>query len=219
MSVGVFRRVMGAAAGLYQTYDIMFNPEPFPGGGESRTRQRLGDGITDRGGFCQGLITGGQAWYEGDKGKALEAGSGSASASWLHSGRSAACRHCRYFPWRRNPSLPVPTMHARRRTSFRHGWSLVTGRWRKNRGTSKAFSTGTSRFHAITYKDLLTEAGNRPYKSEMADGLLGIDVTMNDSIRGTTPKNMSCPSTRPSPACGTRLKNLYPRFQRQGLER
>jgi len=65
---------MGVAVGLYSTYDILNNQSLSPEDEALALENAWVTAIPIVGDFAQGLITGGQAYYEGDKGKALEAG-------------------------------------------------------------------------------------------------------------------------------------------------
>ena len=211
MSVGVFDGVMGAAAGLYQTYDIMFNRSLSPEEESLELGNAWVTALPIVGDFAQGLITGGQAWYEGDKGKALEAG------LWV----SIGIMGC--IPGGQLPAviagislatkpLVAGAYDARQAQNLVQAW-VESGDWamaEKPRNLKGLFDRD-GQVHTITYKDLLTEAGNKPYKSEMADGLLGIDVTMNDSIRDYAEKYVM-PQYTALPSMRDGLKNLYPDF-------
>ena len=68
-SVGALDMFVGVAAGLYQTYDILFNRSLSPEDENLELGNAWVTAIPVVGDFAQGFITGGQAWYEGDKGK------------------------------------------------------------------------------------------------------------------------------------------------------
>jgi hypothetical protein len=212
MSVGFFDGVMGAAAGLYQTYDILFNRSLTPEEENLELGNAWVTALPIVGDFAQGLITGGQAWYEGDKGKALEAG------LWI----SIGVMGC--VPGGQLPAviagislatkpLVAGAYDARQAQNLVQAW-VESGDWAMDEKPRrlKGLFDREKNVHAIAYKDLLTETGNKPYKSELADGLLGIDVTINDSIRAyaeqyVMPQYTAITSMRDG------LRNLYPDFK------
>ena len=211
VSVGALDAFIGVATGLYMTYDILFNQNLPPEEENLQLGNAWVTAIPVVGDFAQGMITGGQAWYEGDKGKALEAG------LWI----SIGVMGC--VPGGQLPAvilgislatkpLVVSAYDARQAQNLIRSW-VESGDWaveekpRKLRGLFDR----ESKLHAITYEDLLTEKGNKPYKSEMADGLLGIDVTMNDSIRAYAEQYVM-PQFTAMPSMRDGLKSLYPDF-------
>ena len=66
MSVGALDAFIGVAAGLYKTYDILFNQNLSPEEENLQLGNAWVTALPIVGDFAQGLITGGQAWYEGD---------------------------------------------------------------------------------------------------------------------------------------------------------
>lgn len=209
--VGGLDVFIGVATGLYSTYDILFNQSLTP----EQENLALGNAWVTAlpvvGDFAQALITGGEAWYEGDKGKALEAG------LWV----SIGIMGC--VPGGQLPAViasiglaakPIAAgvYDARQAQNLIRAW-VESGDWdtsakpRKLRGL---FDRKGGR-HALTYEDLLTEKGDVPYKSTMTDGLLGAGATINDSVRDYAEKYVM-PQYKAIADLRAALKSVYPDF-------
>jgi tetratricopeptide (TPR) repeat protein len=210
-ALGAFDVGASVAAGLVQTYDILFNRNLAP----EQENLELGNAWVTTlpvvGDFAQGLITGGQGWYEGDKGKLLEAG------LWVSIGIMGCVPGGQLPAIIASISLATKPLvagvyDARQAQNLVQAW-VESGDWAMDQKPRKlkGLFDREGMVHAITYEDLLTEKGNTPYKSEMADGLLGIDVTMNDSIRGYAEKYVM-PQYTALTSLRDGLKSLYPDF-------
>jgi hypothetical protein len=210
-ALGGFDVGASVAAGLVQTYDILFNRSLSPEDENLELGNAWVTTLPVVGDFAQGLITGGQGWYEGDKEKLLEAG------LWI----SIGVMGC--VPGGQLPAviasislatkpLAAGVYDARQAQNLVQAW-IESGDWAMDRNPRilKGLIDREGRVHAITYEDLLTEKGDKPYKSEMADGLLGRDVTINDSIRSYAEKYVM-PQYKALASLRDGLKSLYPDF-------
>ena len=225
-SVGALDAFIGVAVGLYTTYQILFDENQKLTLEEENLQ--LGNAWVTAlpivGDFAQGLITGSQGWYEGDYEKVLEAG------LWI----SIGVMGC--VPGGQLPAvilgislatkpLVVSAYNAGQAQNLVRAW-VESGDWAMEEKPHKLkglFDRG-EKLHAITYEDLLTEKGNKPYKSKMADspsaaavvadGLSGIDVTMNGSIRAYAEQYV-IPQFTAIRSMRAGLKNLYPDFNDQ----
>jgi tetratricopeptide (TPR) repeat protein len=209
--LGAFDIGAGVAAGLVQTYDILFNRSLTPEEENLELGNAWVTALPVVGDFAQGLISGGQAWYEGDKGKALEAG------LWV----SIGVMGC--VPGGQLPAviagislatkpLVAGAYDARQAQNLVQAW-VESGDWAMDEKPRrlKGLFDREKNVHPITYEDLLTKKGDKPYKSELADGLLGIDVTINDSIRAYAEKYVM-PQYTAITSMRNGLKNLYTDF-------
>ena len=209
--IGGLDAFVGVATGLYSTYDILFN-QSLPLDQENLA---LGNAWVTAlpvvGDFAQGLITGGEAWYEGDNGKALEAG------LWV----SIGVMGC--VPGGQLPAViasiglaakPIAAgvYDARQGQNLVRAW-VESGDWdtsQKPRKLKGLLDRKGGR-HALTYEDLLTSKGDVPYKSTMTDGLLGAGATINDSVRDYAEKNVM-PQYKAIADLRAALKSVYPDF-------
>ena len=209
--IGALDAFVGVATGLYMTYDIMFNRNLPPEEENLELGNAWVTALPVVGDFAQGLITGGQAWYEGDKGKALEAG------LWI----SIGIMGC--VPGGQLPAviigislaakpLAACAYDAREAQNLIQAW-VESGDWAMDRKPRelKGLLDREGSLHALTYDDLLTSKGDKPYKSAKADGLLGKGVTINDSIRGYAEKYVM-PQYKAMADLRDALKSLYPDF-------
>ena len=209
--IGALDAFVGVATGLYMTYDIMFNRNLPPEEENLELGNAWVTALPVVGDFAQGLITGGQAWYEGDKGKALEAG------LWI----SIGIMGC--VPGGQLPAviigislaakpLAAGAYDAREAQNLIQAW-VESGDWAMDRKPRelKGLLDREGSLHALTYDDLLTSKGDKPYKSAKADGLLGKGATINDSIRGYAEKYVM-PQYKAMADLRDALKSLYPDF-------
>ena len=208
-SVGVFDAVVGVAAGLYSTYDILNNQRLSPADEAQALENAWVTAIPIVGDFAQGLITGGQAFYEGDKGKALEAG------LWITIG-TMGCVPGGQLPavilgiGLATKPIVAGSYDARQAQHLVQAW-IESGKWSKDKprkllGLYDRASGDPEIYLDIKYSELLTDKAKLPYKSTR----LG-DVSINQSIRDyaekyVTPQYPAIKSIREA------LLSVYPDF-------
>jgi len=205
ISVGAFDAVVGVAAALYQSYDILNGPAMSPADEALALENAWVTSLPIVGDFAQGLISGGQAYYEGDASKALDAG------LWVTIGIMGC------VPGGQLPAVvtgilmatkPVATAayEARQAQNLIQAW-VESGLWTnsKPRELQGLFDRQGLR-HPITYEWLLTDKANVAYSSTKFG-----EVTINDSIRDYAEKNImpQYPSVK---ALRDALKSVYPDF-------
>ena len=210
MTVGVIDAFIGAAVGLYQTYDILFNRNLSAEDENLELGNAWVTALPIVGDFAQGLITGGQAWYEGDKGKALEAG------LWI----SIGIMGC--VPGGQLPALiagislatkplAVGAYDARQAQNLIQAW-VESGKWTDGKPAKlEGLIDREKNLHMINYEDLLTDKGNVYYNSDRIKSLFFKEVTINDSIRAYAEQYIF-PQYPPIAAFRDALKTLYPDF-------
>lgn len=205
ISIGAFDAVVGVAAALYQSYDILNGPAMSPEDEALALENAWVTSIPIVGDFAQGLISGGQAYYEGDKWKALDAG------LWVTIGVMGC------VPGGQLPAvvtgivmaakpIAVAAYDARQAQNLVQAW-VESGIWSdaKPKELQGLFDRQGLR-HPISYEYLLTEKANVPYSSTKFG-----DATISDSIRDYAEKNImpQYPSVR---ALRDALKSVYPDF-------
>jgi tetratricopeptide (TPR) repeat protein len=210
ISVGAFDAFFGAATGLYMTYDILFNRGLTPELENLELGNAWVTAIPVVGDFAQGLITLGQAIYEGDGGKYLESG------LWLAIGVMGC------VPGGQLPALVAGialgskavfsgVYDAKQAQNLIQAW-VESGDWTKDKPAKlSALLDRNNGKHGISYGDLLTEKGDVYYKSERIKSLFFKEITINDSIREYAeqyifPQYPALSSLREA------LKSLYPDF-------
>jgi tetratricopeptide (TPR) repeat protein len=205
MSVGAFDAIVGVASALYQSYDILNGPAMSPEDEALALENAWVTSIPIVGDFAQGLISGGQAYYEGDRSKALDAG------LWVTIGIMGC------VPGGQLPAVvtgivmatkPIATAayEARQAQNLIQAW-VESGIWTdtKPKELQGLFDRQGLR-HPLTYEWLLTDKANVAYSSTKFG-----DATINDSIRDYAEKNVmpQFPSVK---ALRDALKSVYPDF-------
>jgi hypothetical protein len=204
-SVGVFDGVIGAATALFLTYDILYNERLSPEDEALKLENAWVTAIPIVGDFAQGLISGGDAYYEGDKGKALEAG------LWITIGVMGC------VPGGQLPAVVTGIMlatkplvsgayDAKQAQNLIQAW-VESGEWTDAKPRElKSLTDRIGKIHELKYEDLLTTSGNVSYKSERFG-----NTTINNSIRDYAEKNIM-PGYPAIKNLRDALKSVYPDF-------
>lgn len=182
--LGPMDAVFAVASGMLQTYMIL-NSDP-PMTAEEENLALANAWVTSLpivGDFADGIIGGIEAGFSGDRRKALE------------SGLYIAIGVMGVVPGGQIPAMvtgllmataPIAegVLDARNAQSLIQAW-IASGSW-EGGGDQPLVLNGlfdrAQAFHDLTYQDLLSEKGDRPYQSELADGLFTVP-TINASIR------------------------------------
>ncbi len=205
VSIGAFDAIVGVATALYQSYEILNGPAMSPEDEALALENAWVTSIPIVGDFAQGLITGGQAYYEGDRMKALDAG------LWVTVG-IVGCAPGGQLPAvvagivLATKPIAAAAYEARQAQNLIQAW-VESGVWSgtKPRELQGLFDRQGLR-HPLTYEWLLTEKANVPYSSEKFGS-----ATINDSIRDYAEKNVMprYPSVK---TLRDALKTVYPDF-------
>ena len=128
-AVGALDAFIGVATGLYMTYEILFNQTSLTPEDENL---QLGNAwvtaIPVVGDFAQGIITGSEGVWEGDRGKVVEAGLWiSIGVMGCVPGGQLPALVTGIMPGDKAPRRQAPTMPARPRTWSRPGWNRAIG--------------------------------------------------------------------------------------------
>ncbi|SEM71928.1 hypothetical protein SAMN04489760_13826 [Syntrophus gentianae] len=205
ISVGAFDAIVGVASALYQSYDILNGPAMSPEDEALALENAWVTSLPIVGDFAQGLISGGQAYYEGDSSKALDAG------LWVTIG-IMGCVPGGQLPavvtgiLMATKPIAAAAYEARQAQNLIQAW-VESGLWTntKPRELQGLYDRQGLR-HPISYEWLLTDKANVAYSSTKFG-----DATINDSIRDYAEKNImpQYPSVK---ALRDALKSVYPDF-------
>ena len=205
VSIGAFDAVVGVAAALYQSYGVLNGPAMNPEDEALALENAWVTSVPIVGDFAQGLISGAEAYYEGDKGKALDAG------LWVTIGIMGC------VPGGQLPAvvtgialatkpIAAAAYDASQAQNLIQAW-VESGSWTTTtpRELQGLFDRPGLR-HPLSYEWLLTEKANVPYASNRVGS-----TTINDSIRVYAEKNVmpQYPAIKPLREA---LKSVYPDF-------
>lgn len=210
--------VFAVASGLYQTYSILNSSPPMKP--EDENLALANAWITSLpivGDFADGLISGIDAAFSGNKRKALEAG------LYVTIGIMGI------VPGGQIPAviaglvmagtpLAEGVYDARQAQHLVQAW-IESGDWKEGDGRHPALKGLFDRdqtLHALTYEELLTAKGDVPYRSEKADGLFAVP-TINGSIRDYAEKFVF-PQYPRIKELRESLKLLFPNFNDRDWE-
>lgn len=210
--------VFAVASGLYQTYSILNSSPPMKP--EEENLALANAWVTSLpivGDFANGIISGIDAAFSGDKRKALEAG------LYVTIGIMGV------VPGGQIPAviaglvmvgtpLAEGVYDARQAQNLVQAW-IDSGDWDDANGRPPSLKglfdrDGTP--HALTYEELLTDKGDVPYRSERADGLFTVP-TINASIRDYAEKYVF-PQYPRIKELRESLKLLFPNFNDRDWE-
>ncbi len=208
--------VFAVASGLYQTHSILNSSPPMKP--EEENLALANAWVTSLpvvGDFANGLISGIDAAFSGDKRKALEAG------LYVTIGIMAV------VPGGQIPAviaglvmagtpLAEGVYDARQAQHLVQTW-IDSGEWDGGRPPAlKGLLDRDGASHALTYEDLLTDRGDVPYRSDKADGLFSVP-TINASIRDYAEKYVF-PQYPRIKELRESLKLLFPNFNDRDWE-
>lgn len=210
--------VFAVASGLYQTYTILNSSPPMKP--EEENLALANAWVTSLpivGDFAEGLISGIDAAFSGNKRKALEAG------LYVTIGIMGI------VPGGQIPAviaglvmagtpLAEGVYDARQAQNLIQAW-IESGDWEGGDGRPpvlKGLFDRDQALHALTYAELLTAKGDVPYQSEKADGLFAVP-TINASIRDYAEKYVF-PQYPRIKELRESLKLLFPSFNDRDWE-
>ena len=210
--LGPMDAVFSVATGLYQTYSILnSSPALKPDEENLALANAWVTALPIVGDFANGMLSGIEAGFSGNKRKALEAG------LYVSIGIMAI------VPGGQIPAMVTGLIMAGAPIAegvydARHAQNLIqawidSGNWEGGGETPMVLNGLFDRahvFHELTYADLLTAKGDVPYESEKADGLFTIP-TINASIRDYSEKYVF-PQYPKIKELRESLKLLFPNF-------
>gem|GEM_PF-2375324 len=182
MSVGAFDAVIGSAAALFQTYTILNGPSMKEEDENIALSNAWVTAIPVVGDFAQALITGSEAYWEGDKGKMLDAG------LWMAVGITGM------IPGGQLPAVigsmmlalkPVAggVYEAKQAQNLVQAW-IESGKWSTGKPPAlEGIYDRDGLLHRLTYEDILGTKGEVKYDSTKIKSLPFGEFTIAQSVR------------------------------------
>jgi len=182
MSVGAFDAVIGSAAALFQTYTILNGPSMKEEDENIALSNAWVTAIPVVGDFAQALITGSEAYWEGDKGKMLDAG------LWMAVGVTGM------IPGGQLPAVigsmmlalkPVAggVYEAKQAQNLVQAW-VESGKWSTGKPpVLEGIYDRDGLLHRLTYEDILGTKGEVKYDSTKIKSLPFGEFTIAQSVR------------------------------------
>ncbi len=216
--LGPMDAVFSVAVGLYQTYTILnSSPAMKPEEENLALANAWVTALPIVGDFADGLLSGIEAGFTGNKRKALEAGLfvSIGIMGCVPGGQIPAVVAGMVMA---GAPIAEGVYDARQAQNLVQAW-IASGNW-EGGGDQPMVLTGlfdrAHVFHELTYADLLTAKGDAPYESEKADGYFAVP-TINASIRDYAEKYIF-PQYPRIKELRESLKLLFPNFNDKDWE-
>jgi tetratricopeptide (TPR) repeat protein len=182
MSVGAFDAVIGSAAALYQTYAILYGPSMKEEDENIALSNAWVTAIPIVGDFAQAIITGSEAYWEGDKKKMLDAG------LWMAVGVTGL------IPGGQLPAVIGSMMlalkpvaegiyDARQAQNLVQAW-IESGKWSTGKPPQlEGIYDRNGLLHRLTYDEILGTKGEIKYDSTRIKSIPFGEFTIAQSVR------------------------------------